>query len=287
MNINYLIKEITPLYNHYKQNKNKLNGADSLAIMWDIGDTLKKIIEKNNIPPHNLFRSVYGNSENKINVTRKSYITREFQSRCYRIRKIFDSKEQIRKELSNLKTFILFREAMPFFDNVKYEFKGKEKKSLLLLLNSEMPPAEILKKIKIHQKEKIGINNPRTQRLGDVENKKNTFIEFYNFIFRLIKSDSYIESLKKLKTIDTGFINLLAKNTSVLSQEGLKKFEFEVPKGISSILQEYAIVIQQLVSKEDAKERRRFRRLISPERITRLAEMIHAFSSEKKYRDFT
>ena len=89
MSINILIQQITPLYNKYRNNKNNISGTEALEIMWDIGDILKKYIEQNNIAPHNLFWSVYGNAEGTKNIKKKSYITREFQNRCHRIKRIF------------------------------------------------------------------------------------------------------------------------------------------------------------------------------------------------------
>ena len=103
MDIHSLIETITPLYNKYKQNKEATSGTDALKIMWDMGDVLKKFIEQNEIAPHALFWKIYGRSEGTKNIVKQSYITREFQNRCHRIRKIFVSKKQIAKDLPNLK----------------------------------------------------------------------------------------------------------------------------------------------------------------------------------------
>src|SRR3989304_6943433 len=101
---------------------------------------MKKYIDQNNIAPHALVWSVYGNAEGKKNIEKKSYITREFQNRCHRIRRIFGVKEQIRKDLPCLKSFTTFREAMPFFDNGKYKLEDKKRGNLLALLNSNQQP---------------------------------------------------------------------------------------------------------------------------------------------------
>ncbi len=95
MNIGVLIEQITPLYNNYKRNKKDISAVKALEIMWDIGEILSSYIKKENIAPHTLFWSVYGKSEGIKNIPQKSYITREFQNRCYRIRKIFNSVIQI------------------------------------------------------------------------------------------------------------------------------------------------------------------------------------------------
>jgi len=132
-----LIKEITPHYNNYKQQRGKINGTELLLIMWDIGDLIKKYIEETKVPPHNLFRQIYGKSEGKKNINQKSYIAREFLGRCYRVRYIFHDKENIKTLLPNVIDITSFREAMPFFDNPNYKLNEKDFKELILLLNSK------------------------------------------------------------------------------------------------------------------------------------------------------
>lgn len=283
MRISLLVQQITPLYNKYRENKNIISGTEALEIMWDIGDILMQYIKAHNIAPHKLFWSVYGNAEGTQNVAKKSYITREFQNRCHRIRKIFSSKEQIKQELPNLKRFTTFREAMPFLDNEKYKFEGKERKDLLALLNSNLQPQKIQQKIKSFQIERIGISNPRTQRLHEVENEKQTFIDFYNFIYKLTKSENYDMCLRKLGNVNSDYIKVLSKNVSALSQEGLKFIYLDIPSELKSPLKEFSQIVKLLIYQKDAKMRRRFRRLIPAERIVRLSDMLYSISSEENF----
>lgn len=283
MNLSSLVQQITPLYNKYRESKNTISGKEALEIMWDIGDILRQYIDEHNIAPHTLFWSVYGNAEGTQNVAKKSYITREFQNRCHRIRKIFSDKEQIRRELPTLRSFTTFREAMPFFDNEKYKFEGKEKKDLLALLNSNLQPQKILQKIKLLQKERIGINNPRTQRLHEVENEKQTFISFYNFIYKLARLENYDICLHEAGNVKSDYIKVLSRNVSALSQEGLKFINFNVPDELTSQWEEFSQIVKHLISQKDAKMRRRFRRLIPVERIVRLADMLYGISSEENF----
>jgi len=283
MSINILIKQIAPFNNKYRESKNVISGTEALEIMWDIGDILKKYIEENNIAPHNLFWSVYGNAEGTKNIAKKSYITREFQNRCHRIRNIFSSKEQIRKELPNLRTFTTFREAMPFFDNKKYRFKGKEKEDLLSLLNSNLQPKKILEKIRMLQKEKIGIKNPRTQRLHEVEKEKQIFIDFYNFIYNIIKLEAYRICLNEIGSVDLNYIKILSKNIRALTQEGLKVFDFDIPSNLETPWKEFSEIVKNLILQKDPKKRRRFRRLIPVERMVRLTDMLLGLSSEENF----
>jgi len=285
-NLNNLINNITPLYHKYKQEKKTLSGTDALYVMWDIGELLRQFIKTHNIKPHTLYREIYGKSEGLKNITQRSYIPREFQGRCFRIRRIFNSKETIAKELPHLKKFTCFREAMPFFDNPKYKLDGTARTNLLKLLNSNMDTRDLLKEIESLQEEHIGIKNPRNQKLHQMESERKLFIEFYNYIYELIQLGTYDKIGAKIAHINTGFISMLAKNTSALSADGLKFFEFEIPKSAMPIWRDYANVIKMFISQKTPQGKRRFRRLISPARMSRLADMLYALLSEEKYNRF-
>jgi len=281
MSIDKLIQQIAPLYNLYRNNKKKLPPFKSMQIMWDIGDLLKSYIEKNGIAPHKLFWSIYGNAEGSVNVSRKSYITREFQGRSFRIRKSFKDKKQIKDELEHLKNFTAFREAMPFFSNPKYMMGGAEKQKLLKLLNSEISTPLLMEEIKKLQKEKIGIKNPRTQRLGELEGTKKAFISFYNYIYELIKYKDYnscIDEISNYLSIED--IKLIANNLTALTQEGLKFHEIRVIGNDNTVVIEFISKLNTMTEQKNPKHRRRFRRLIAPERLVDLSEMLYSLSSE-------
>lgn len=285
LDIQKLIKDITPLYNSYKESNRTISGANALEIMWEIGDLLKKILEISNIPPHNLYRKIYGKAEGQKDITQKSYITREFLGRSYRIRNIFKNKQDIQKDLPNLKSFITFREAMPFFDNKKYILTGGEKEKLLSLLNSDLSPTLILNKVKLLQSEKIGIKNPRDQKLGELQPQKEIFINFYNYLFNLIKNNNYEFIKKEFADVDVSVLKKVSSNTSALAQEGVTYAE--IPESnLGTQWLSYIHMLNNLSAQMDAKERRRFRRLIPPERIVKLAEMTQALTSEDSFKNF-
>ena len=110
MEIDTLIEKIIPLYNLYRSQSNQIIGVEALKIMWDIGDLLKGYLDENDIAPHALYRQIYGKGEGTKNVVQKSYITREFLSRSYRIRNIFkDKKESVKKDLEKCKQVAEYR----------------------------------------------------------------------------------------------------------------------------------------------------------------------------------
>lgn len=285
LNLQELIKEISPLYNSYKNSNKNISGLEALYIIWDIGDILKRNIEEFNIAPHNLYRKIYGKSEGKENVIQKSYITRDFLSRSYRVRNIFSDKSEIKKYLPKLKRFRLFYQAMPFIDNPKYVFKGTEKENLFKLLNSNRSYKEIITEIYKLQKEKIGISNPRNQKLNELFPQKDTFIVFYNYLFNLIKDNNYENTTKQIKYFNSEYISKISLNTGALVQEGLE-YNVIPENDFDDKWIPYLKLLNYFSTQKDAKERRRFRRLISPDRIVKLAEMLNAITSENSFKNF-
>jgi hypothetical protein len=276
MNINQLIHDITPLYNKYKSSSKLISGTESLEIMWDIGDILNQFIIGHNIAPHKLYREVYGKSEGIENISRNTWITREFQGRCYRIHNIFSSKEKINQLFPTLKSFTLFREAMPFFDNKKYLLKGKNREDLLGLLNSNYSNKYILNEIRRLQKKEIGISNSRNQKLGELASEKDLFVSFYNYIFNLTKSQNFeILEIFENEQLNSQLLNLIATNTNALSADGLKTKEIgENDSKKGSIWSNYLELLQGFINQKNAIKIRRFRRLVPPERIAKLADML-------------
>jgi len=286
MNITQLISAITPYYNQYRANKSTLTGTESLGIIWEVGELIKKYVEETGLAPHKLYREIYGKSEGAENVAQKSYITREFLSRSYRVRNIFKSKGEIQKLLPRLQKYRLFYQAMPFIDNPSYAFTGKEREQLFKLLNSAKSYPVIMAEIHRLQKEKIGISNPRTQKLQEMSGDKDTFVAFYNYIYQLLKNNDYGKAKKEIAGIDVEFIKLLSKNTGAISLDGLLMLEMEIPKKIPKKWQPFVALIQRLTSKKDPQERRRFRRLIPAHRMTHLGEMLYLLTSENLYGTF-
>jgi hypothetical protein len=286
MTIKNLVADIIPHYNKYRKNKFTLSGTDILEISWEVGDLLMKFIDQSGVAPHALYREIYGKSEGKENITQKSYITREFLSRSYRIRKIFVSKAEIKKQLPNLTKFNNFREAMPFFDNPKYLLKDKEKASLYKLLNSSKSYGEILKEINKLQRERIGIKNPRNQKLGEMSGDKDVFVKFYNYVYDLFKLADYDKAKVEIKHVEIDFIKVLSKDTGAIAIDGLLMTDFEIPSTLNEQWTGFAKLVKRLITKEDSQDRRRFRRLIPPHRMTQLGEMLYQLTSEGLYKSF-
>ena len=283
MDIKNLIIDLTPLYNEYQKNRETNTPVEQIILMWKIGDILKNFIDQNDIAPHALYREIYGKSESSSNVSQRSYMTREFLGRSYRVRNMFKTQAEIKRTFPNLTGFSHFREAMPFFDNPKHKLSDKEYQALLDLLNGPQADAIKTKQVKQLLKRKIGTKNPRTQRLADWQEEKKIFINFYNEILRVIRECNYQESVSVLYSPQLPFIKLLAQNTGALSADGLKMNPMKIPDTMDSLWQEYTALVARLIEKESPIERRRFRRLIPADRLVRLSEMLYALTEEQSF----
>ena len=286
MSTESLIQTITPTYNAYQKGVGTLSPTALLLLMWDVGAEIEKHVEQYKVSPHALYRQIYGKSESTKNIKQRSYIAREFLSRSYRVKRMFKVKAEIKNQLPELAAINHFREAMPFFDNPKYVLGIKEKKELLRVINGRLSNKEKEQYIQNLQSKKIGIKNPRTQQLHHLNEDKLVFVTFYNDVFNALKLGNYDAAKKALSLPELKFVTVLSLNCGAISADGLKVERFELPKNLGAKWKLFAAVVQKLIADENPIERRRFRRLIPPERMIRLSEMLYALTAVEKYKGF-
>jgi hypothetical protein len=196
---------------------------------------------------------------------------------------MFENKKDINLKFPNLRDFSSFREAMPFFDNPIYKLSKNDEIDLLKLLNSDKKGI-----VKILDKKKKSINNllnPRDQKLNELEEEVKSFKTFYNYIYKLIRDVEYDNCISELKIDSKGFEHLiiLTKNLGSLAQEGMIKYEMIDFKYENDQVNNFYLVIKYLMKPTDEKIRRRFRRLIAPEKIFKLSEYIYSIISSENY----
>lgn len=285
MKISDLISTITPLYNNYKSNKSNLTATESIIVMWDIGYFIDEYIKIHNVSPHNLYREIYGKSESGKNIAQKSYITREFLSRCFRIYKMFKTKNEVKLKFPTLGDFSSFREAMPFFDNPIYKLSEINEIDLIKFLNSNQKSSDIVKVLDKKKKSINNILNPRDQKLNQLNDQVKLFKTFYNYIFKNIRDLNYDACIIELMLDKEGLekINILTKNLSSLAQEGKAKYIMNDFNFQNVLLNQFYILINELIRPNDEKVRRRFRRLIPPERIIKISDYIFSILTVENY----
>lgn len=279
MNNMHIISEITPYYIQYKK---ETKPVECIVKMWEIGKILDYYIRETGIKPHTLFRDLYGKSETSTNTQQKSYISREFQGRCYRVFHMFSSTEEIRENLQNLKSITIFKEAMPFFDNSNYKIDRTKLYSLLL---ADKTSSEIIKDVEQLQENIIGKKNPRTQRLHEVAAETTNFKEFYAYILSYIKIQDFMQSSSKFKSetaLNLQQIREIAKNTEQLALSNVRHLPITIQSSSEKITN-YVEMLENLLNPKSIKKLRRFKRLIDSKYILLLTDMLYALTDEENY----
>ena len=143
----------------------------------------------------------------------------------------------------------------------------------------------MIKALKKIQAKHIGIKNSRDQRLVEVNDLKEKFIDVYNSIYKLLKLEDYKSVKKDIRVSDEVIIYFYQKVRVLLSEENIqpKKIKLEKLSGPFLVLNE---LLNKLYRKTKATERNRFRRLVPVDRISSLSKMIYALSNENLYSNF-
>jgi len=280
MNHNKLNQKIYPIYGKYKNTLNIIKPFESLKLWSSIGRYIDQyLLDSPTLSKSKLFRDMYGKAEGADNIEKRGYISREFLQRAHRVYLMeLNNQLDIEKDLSSINALAPFREAMPFFDNPKYIFKGKERQNLLNILNSEDLSSDIVKKVKSLQKKYINISNPRTQRLNDLKNEVQIFINSYNNIFNNYKSKIY----DTYKGEDLDNIVLLSKYLQCLTTEDFDTPDDNIKNFQDKDMESIKDIVNFLYKNKDAKVRRRFRRLIPIARIRQLSTYIYSIAEGLK-----
>lgn len=282
MNHNKLNKKIYPIYGEYKKTLGSVHPAVSLSFWSKIGKFIDQYLTENpKLTKSKLFRDMYGKSEGSDgNIDVRGYIAREFLSRAHRVHlmEVNDNLDII-NDLHSIESISPFREAMPFFDNKNYMFKGKKKTDLLNLLNSKNNSSFIVKEVRLLQKKYIKKSNSRTQRLNDIKLEVKTYIDSYNSIYKDLKEKKY-----------KPYINEESSNISLLSSylQCLTTEQFDIPsKKMVSFknenLNNIKNIIEFLFEHKHAKVRRRFRRVVPVARIRQLSEYIYSLRDQSSF----
>jgi len=276
--ITQLIEEIAPLNNKYREGiKSNLSGTEILKIMWDVGEILLKHEIKK---IHSIAWKIYG----KERGIRRSYITRDFLSYCYRIRKFFERKSVIDEEYPFLRRYSLFREAFPLLENPKYALDKEERNKLINLLNSQQPLQAVKKKIIRMKKEKNRIYNDRRQRLSEMAHIRDNFIEIYKDLSDLIQ-DNDLSAVKIFREkMGDDMLSQLSQLCLSFTQEGLSFLEIDQNQ-TKKFEEKWKLFCENLIklSNSDIETRNRFRRLVPISKIIEVAEILNGLRTDDEY----
>jgi hypothetical protein len=268
--LNETIADLAPLNNEYRRLRRQGGAAlEILAVMWRVGEILHKATSSSGVSPHTLFWGIYG----KAPGVKRSFITRDFLSYCYRIRRMYASQEELSSQLRGLQSYSLFREAIPLLENERYRLKGERRDELLRMLNSKLPVSQLKAWIADLKKQVIGRKNSRTQRLAEVEPWAQSF---RSIVLALNSGGQSLPAKTASAFRDANKTRPLAEAVSSLTREGLFVPALQSEPVDDGQFDKLVHLLIQLTS-GPVELRNRFRRLFPPKALMDFAEMLFSY----------
>ena len=278
INLNLLIDEITKANNVYRDTNQA--PVNRVLALWDLGDVLlKHEVDK----PHS-----YGW---KIQDQTIGIIKRMTIARAYRIRQIWPERNYIKKTFGGIKGTSIFIETLPILDSNGQMYKSLSKDLVdELIKNMNILSSTHFKKYIKNFKAKygqgrIGENNDRERYLKDYINIQNCFLNFYKQLQKLILENKFgdIDELKTKISLEErkAFSNFCLALTSN------KNIVFYKPFPISSKTKMFNFQIifnffKELLEDSNDTRRARLRRVIPPELLVEMSDILNSIVSKEK-----
>ena len=282
INLNLLIDDITKSNNVYR-NTNQAPINRVLAL-WDLGDVLlKHKVDK----PHSYGWKI---QDQTIGVIKRMTI-----ARAYRIRQIWPERDYVKKTFGGIKGTSIFIESLPILDSNGQMYKSLSKKAVdELIKNMNILSSTHFKKYIKNFKAKygqgrIGEKNDRERYLKDYVNIQNCFLNFYKQLQKLILENKFddIDELKNQIPLE----ERKAFSSFCLALTSRKNIIFYKPFPISSKIkmfefQNMFIFFKELLEDSNDIKRARFRRVIPPELLVEMSDMLNSIVSEEKIKSY-
>jgi len=282
INLNLLIDDITKSNNVYRDsNQAPIN---RVLALWDLGDVLLKH-EVNK--PHS-----YGW---KIQDKTNGLIKRMTIARAYRIRQIWPKRDYIKKTFGGIKGTSIFIESLPILDSNGQMYKSLSKKVVdELIKNMNILSSTHFKKYIKNFKAKygqgrIGEENDRERYLKDYINIQYCFLNFYKQLQKLILENKFddIDELKNQIPLEErkAFSSFCLALTSKKNIIFYKSF----PNNSKTKIFEFQFIFnffKELLEDSNDVRRARLRRVVPPELLVEMSDMLNSIVSEEKIKNY-
>ena len=278
INLSLLIDAITKPNNVYRDaNQAPIN---RIVALWDLGDVLLKYkVDK----PHS-----YGW---RIQDQTNGLIKRMTIARAYRSRQIWPERNYLKKTFSGIKGLSVFIESLPILDPNGAMYKSLSKKLIdeLIKYMNILPVVQFTKYIKNfkakHKQGRVGENNDRERYLEGYVNIQNCFLNFYKQLQKLILEDK-LDSIDELKS-KIPLEERKAFSNFCLALTSKKNIIFYKPSPISSKtkmldFQNMFNFFQELLEDSNDIRRARLRRVVPPELLVEISDMLNSIVSKEK-----
>lgn len=282
INLNLLIDEITKANNIYRDaNESPIN---KILALWDLGNILFKYnVDK----PH-----TYGW---KIQDQTVGVIKRMTIARAYRIRQIWERRSYIENTFKEIKGISIFIESLPILDTNGQMYKSLSKKMVDELVKNmnRLSSSNFKKYIKnfkeIYRQGRIGEKNDRERYLKDYISIQNCFLNFYKKLQKIIlenKLDGINEIKSKIPLEERkAFSNFCLALTSKKNIIFYKPFPISSKTEIINFQNVFNFSKKLLEDSNDTR-RARFRRVVPPELLVEMSDMLNSIVSEEKIKSY-
>jgi len=269
-----LIDELAPLNNQMRAATRSHQPAYvSIELMWDMGEILiASEVER----IHPLAWAV----------AERSYITRDLLSYCFRIRNYFGDRAEIKTRFGQVPVYGIFREAFPLLDNQQFKLDTDGERELIALMVSDRSTKQVKDEIIAMKKRLIGRDNPRTQRLAEVEPFAGLFSEKMAELDRLMESGTADQIDEFRHGFDDVSLFYLSKLCLSLSSDSFSPpkeplADSPVVAGWSEFLSE-----MHALACAGKESRSRVRRLVSPKEFVRMGSYVDMLRSDEKLKRY-
>lgn len=278
INLNLLIDEITKANNIYRDVEE--SPINKILALWDLGNIL---FEHKVDKPHS-----YGW---KIQDQTIGIIKRMTIARAYRIRQIWIERSYIKNTFKEIKGVSIFIESLPILDTNGQMYKSLSKKEIdEFIKNMNILSSTHFKKYIKNFKAKygqgrIGEKNDRERYLKDYVSIQNCFLNFYKQLQKLILENKFgdIDDLKNQIPLE----ERKAFSSFCLALTSRKNIIFYKPFPISSKIKIFEFqnifnFFKELLEDSNDIRRARLRRVIPPELLVEISDMLNSVVSKEK-----
>lgn len=272
-----IIDSLAPINNSFRREKNAIKKVE---YVWELGSLLDRYVRQYHLKLDELLLSIYDPHA----TVKRSNITRSLGSYSSRVFRFFEKKGEIQKTLPNLKSYNIFREALPLLVNEKY-IPYVNKGKIITMVNSQDSPHRIVDRLIAIKQSIHPVKNPRTSHATMYIEEKyflNSIIRYIRDLYKNFDTVSMFNDLqfdlKNVKYRD----QLVSILMALASDSFMNKIEIYKPDEINNNLKH---LFEIGISTNE--NRSRFRKWVfSSNELLWLAEAIHALNNDEDFRYF-
>jgi len=282
-NIKEVIAQIANLNNRYREPRSSTR--TKIDTLWQIGDKLFQVGVKK---PHQFGWAVQKET--------RGLIKRPTIFRSHKIRSIWRSREDIMRDVGDIKSFSHLTEILPLIDpaqKVRKQLSSEELEEIYRHAKSDAPSQfkQYLHGVKQkHSHGRLGQALDKSKHLKEFGFVIKSTRSFMNNLYEIINQPDTISRNSFRTSIDEreliAFSNMCIALTT---KENIRLYKAMGPEESMSSNGEFKALYDffySLINKKSDSERARLRRLISAEAFAQISDMVSSIKSEEAVADY-